>query len=329
MQGESSTGGNVRPGLTVKLIKTIFPFWVLIILIIILLLLSALFSGLNLGLLSLDKTDLKVIINTGSQKERMEALKIAPVRNHGNFLLCSLLFSNVLVNTVLTLVMDTVFGGGGEATVAVTTIVIVIFGEIVPQAICSRYGLMVGARTILITKFFMTLTFPVAYPTGKILDQFLGEEIGAVYTRDRLKELLKVTRDQHGLESEEMGIISGTLDMKTKTVKEVMTPIENMFMVPSDAILNVDLLVNIEDSGFTRIPVYSDERWNVVGLLNVKQLTLYDPAQKLSVKKQIDHHKTHLFCVFENTRLDYMLKAFREGGKVFHFHLNCKLCKNA
>lgn len=61
------------------------------------------------------------------------------------------------------------------------------------QAICSRHGLAVGAKTILITKAIMVITFPLAYPVSKILDLLLGEEIGNVYNRDRLKELVRVS----------------------------------------------------------------------------------------------------------------------------------------
>lgn len=50
-----------------------------------------------------------------------------------------------------------------------------------------------GANTILITKFIMVLTFPLSYPTSKLLDWCLGEELGAVYNRERLKELVKVS----------------------------------------------------------------------------------------------------------------------------------------
>lgn len=69
--------------------------------------------------------------------------------------------------------------------------------------------------------------------------------------------------------------------------------------------------------GFTRIPVYQGEReyGNIVGVLNVKNLPLYNPSQKLTVKQQVEHHKAPLFWTFENTRLDYMLRAFREGVK--------------
>ena len=60
------------------------------------------------------------------------------------------------------------------------------------QAICSRHGLAIGAHTVWITKFFMLVTFPMSYPISLLLNVILGEEIGAYYNRERLKELIKV-----------------------------------------------------------------------------------------------------------------------------------------
>lgn len=65
------------------------------------------------------------------------------------------------------------------------------------KAVCSRHGLAVGAKTIVITKAIMVITFPLAYPTSKILDYLLGEEIGNVYNRERLKELVRVSNFQN------------------------------------------------------------------------------------------------------------------------------------
>ena len=69
------------------------------------------FSGLNLGLMALDQTELKIVQNTGSDKEKEYANKIQPIRAHGNFLLCSLLLGNVLVNNTLTIMLDTLTSG--------------------------------------------------------------------------------------------------------------------------------------------------------------------------------------------------------------------------
>ena len=87
------------------------PIYVRIIAAIFLLCLSGLFSGLNLGLMSLDLTSLRILIETGTEQEKKHAQQIEPIRRQGNFLLCTLLLGNVLVNNTLTIILDTLFGG--------------------------------------------------------------------------------------------------------------------------------------------------------------------------------------------------------------------------
>lgn len=199
--------------LRVKAYENLLPVWASICVITGCLCFSALFSGLNLGLMSLDRTELKILKNTGSGKEREYAAKIQPIRDHGNYLLCAILLGNVLVNSTFTIILDGLTSG--LIAVVFSTLLIVVFGEITPQvsdvclvdgarnsnglrvplqAVCSRHGLAVGANTIWITKAVMVLTFPLAYPTSRLLDWALGEEIGAVYNRERLKELVRVSR---------------------------------------------------------------------------------------------------------------------------------------
>ena len=179
------------PEIQIRADSRLLPIWLQIVFISILLMMSGLFSGLNLGLMALDKTELKILRNTGSDKEKRYAAKVMPVRRLGNYLLCSLLLGNVLVNSSLTLLLDDLTSG--LVAILGSTMGIVIFGEIIPQAICSRHGLAIGAYTVWITKIFMAITFPMAYPISKLLDKILGKEIGAHYDRERLKELVKVS----------------------------------------------------------------------------------------------------------------------------------------
>ncbi|XP_026799517.3 metal transporter CNNM4 isoform X2 [Pangasianodon hypophthalmus] len=291
---------------------SLLPLWLQIILVSCLLVLSGMFSGLNLGLMALDPMELRIVQSCGTDKEKRYARKIEPIRRKGNYLLCSLLLGNVLVNTTLTILLDDLIGSGFGAVVA-STVGIVIFGEIVPQALCSRHGLAVGANTIVLTKFFMLLTFPLSFPISKLLDYILGQEIGTVYNREKLVEMLKVTEPYNDLVKEELNMIQGALELRTKTVEDVMTPLNNCFMIKSDAVLDFNTMSEIMESGYTRIPVYEDERSNIVDILYVKDLAFVDPDDCTTLKTVTKFYNHPVHFVFHDTRLDAMLEEFKKG----------------
>lgn len=292
--------------------KSLLPIWLQVILISFLLVLSGMFSGLNLGLMALDPMELRIVQSCGTEKEKKYARKIEPIRRKGNYLLCSLLLGNVLVNTTLTILLDDLTKSGVGAVIA-STVGIVIFGEIVPQALCSRHGLAVGANTILVTKLFMLLTFPLSWPISKILDCVLGQEIGTVYNREKLVEMLKVTEPYNDLVKEELNMIQGALELRTKTVVDVMTPIGNCFMIHSDAVLDFNTMSEIMESGYTRIPVYEDERSNIVDILFVKDLAFVDPDDCTTLKTITKFYNHPVHFVFHDTKLDSMLEEFKKG----------------
>ncbi|KAI5616240.1 metal transporter CNNM2, partial [Silurus asotus] len=292
--------------------KFLLPFWLQVIFIAMLLCLSGMFSGLNLGLMALDPMELRIVQNCGTEKEKNYANKIEPVRSQGNYLLCSLLLGNVLVNTTLTILLDDI-AGSGLIAVVVSTIGIVIFGEIVPQAICSRHGLAVGANTLILTKFFMILTFPASYPVSKLLDHVLGQEIGTVYNREKLLEMLRVTDPYNDLVKEELNIIQGALELRTKTVEDVMTPLRDCFMIAADGVLDFSTMSEIMESGYTRIPVFEGDRCNIVDLLFVKDLAFVDPDDCTPLKTITKFYSHPLHFVFNDTKLDAMLEEFKKG----------------
>ncbi len=119
------------------------------IVVAILLFLSAMFSGLTLGLMSLDLIGLEIVVKAGSSPDATESMKndseyakkIAPIRKHGNLLLCTLLLGNVFVNSLNAIYLGKMFSGAVGAILA--TGLITIFGEIVPQALFQRHALCV------------------------------------------------------------------------------------------------------------------------------------------------------------------------------------------
>ncbi|CAG2119887.1 unnamed protein product, partial [Medioppia subpectinata] len=252
-----------------------------------------------------------VIERCGTEQEKQYAKQITPVRKRGNYLLCTLLLGNVLVNSTLTILLDDLTSG--IVAVVASTLSIVVFGEIIPQALCSRHGLAVGARTVYLTYLFMVLTFPLSYPISKVLDKVLGEEIGNVYDRERLMEYIRVTKDHNRLDADEVNIISGALKLSKMKVVEIMTQIQDVFMLSYNTVLNFEAMNTINSQGYSRVPVFEGDRNNVVGILHAKDLAFTDPDNNMPIKALIEFYKHPLYFVYEDVTLDVMLNEFKQG----------------
>ncbi|KAF4106049.1 metal transporter CNNM1 [Onychostoma macrolepis] len=279
---------------------------------VLLLALSALFSGLVISMLALDPVELKVLQNSGTDKEQKYAHKIESVRKHGNYVLCTLVLCNVLTNTFLVVWMCQILGVTPVSTAACTFLIFFI-GEILPHSVASRHGLAIASKTVWLTKMLMLLTFPITYPISKLLDNMLHQEISNFYTREKLLAMLRVTDPYHDLVKEELNIIQGALELRSKTVEDVLTPLNDCFMLASDAILDFYTMSDVMQSGYTRIPVFENERSNIVDILFVKDLAFVDPDDCTPLKTITQFYKHPLHCVFNDTKLDAMLEQFKKG----------------
>ncbi|XP_052007390.1 metal transporter CNNM1-like [Xyrauchen texanus] len=279
---------------------------------VLLLALSALFSGLVISMLALDPVELRVLQNSGTEKEQKYAHKIESVRKHGNYVLCTLVLCNVLTNTFLVVWMCQILGLTPVATAACTFLIFFI-GEILPHSVASRHGLAIASKTVWLTKMLMLITFPITYPISKLLDNMLHQEISNFYTREKLLAMLRVTDPYHDLVKEELNIIQGALELRTKTVEDVLTPLNDCFMLASDAILDFYTMSDVMQSGYTRIPVFENERSNIIDILFVKDLAFVDPDDCTPLKTITQFYKHPLHCVFNDTKLDAMLEQFKKG----------------
>ncbi|RXK36611.1 hypothetical protein M231_06152 [Tremella mesenterica] len=248
--------------------------------------LSGVFAGLTLGYFSVDPTQLQVLSISGTPKQQDYAKRILPVRKDSHLLLTTLILGNMIVNEALPVVMDGVIGGG-IAAVALSTVLVVIFAEIIPQSICSRFGLLIGARMAWPVRILMWIAFPIAWPVAKLLEFILGAHHGIIYRRSELRELIKIHAAGGAgggdLDLDTVTMAQGALDLAQKTVKEAMTPIDRVFMLPVEAKLDYETLGHVVRSGHSRIPVYQMVE---VPDINLSAPTI-GPAKKKMVKKVI------------------------------------------
>ena len=286
-----------------------------IILIILLICLSGLFSGLTLGLLGLDPIGLEIIMS-GNTKDSIYARSILPIRKKGNQLLCTLLLGNVLVNSALSIIMANITSG--IIGLVLSTTIIVIFGEIIPQSTCSRYSLLIGYKTRWITHFLLIILFPIAFPLSFILNKFFGNEVGMIYSNTELKRLVKIheTEQLAELQTNVANIMTGALNLETKFVKDVMMPWDNVYKININDRLNFETLLEIFKKGYSRIPVFSNnsnEDVEIVGILFVKELILLDPEDEIPVSSIINTFEHQILKVATDYKLNIMLNDFCSG----------------
>uniref|UniRef100_A0A8D2LEG6 Metal transporter n=1 Tax=Varanus komodoensis TaxID=61221 RepID=A0A8D2LEG6_VARKO len=315
-------------GLAAGLVPLPTEGWLRALGALVLLALSALFSGLRLAVLSLDPMELRVLRNSGSAAEREQARKVEAARGRGGsgtYLLCTLLLGQAGANAALAGWLCAALQAGHsplpEASqgvpwvpVLLCTSVVFLGGEVLPYSVCSRHGLAIAAHTLFLTRLLMAATFPICYPLSLLLDWALHQELSTFSTRERLLETLR-DADPHGdLVSEELAMVQGALELRTKVVEDILTPLSDCFMLRSDATLDFATISEILRSGYTRIPVYEGERRdNIVDLLFVKDLAFVDPDDCTPLQTVTRFYHRPLHCVFHDTRLDALLEEFKKG----------------
>ena len=171
--------------------------------------LSACFSGLTLGLLSLSLESLELIVSGGSAREAAWARKIYPMRRHGNLLLCTLLLGNTLVNVLISIFSAQFLSPGLGAIMA--SLVIVVFGEIIPQSVCSRHGLRIGAASRPLVVPLMFAFLPVTWPIARLLDFALGSEMRTMYNKRQLDRLLDINAAAVDISTESCNLLAAAV----------------------------------------------------------------------------------------------------------------------
>jgi metal transporter CNNM len=229
---------------------------------------SALCSGLTLGYFSLNLHTLERRAKHGHK----EALAIYPIRKRGNLLLTTLLLGNVAVNTALSVYLGSIVSGLVAGIIA--TSLIFLFGEIIPQAAFSRHALWFGSTFAPLTRILMIVMLPVTYPIAYLLDKLLGEEMPSLYSKNDLMQIVSdLEESEHSdLDADEERIVHGALQFSHTSVREIMTPKDQVVTYEKNQRINAEFIKIVAESDFSRYPIYSGNEDNIVGILFAKDL---------------------------------------------------------
>eukprot|EP01138_Halocafeteria_seosinensis_P012064 gb/GECG01012330.1/.p1 GENE.gb/GECG01012330.1/~~gb/GECG01012330.1/.p1 ORF type:complete len:696 (+),score=84.23 gb/GECG01012330.1/:1-2088(+) len=275
---------------------------------------SGAFAGLLLGLMGPEKNQLRILKEAGSPDEKEYSQKIWDIRKHSNLLLCTLLIGNVAVNSLISIIS----AGLTTGTIGfiISTALISIFGEVVPTIFCSRYALLLGAKSVPMMKVAMVIFYPVAKPMALIIDWTFGEEIGRFYSKEEFTQLIASHKDVFS--KDQRRIMQGALTFGDATAGDVMTPRDKIYSLSSTNRLDFDTMSEIFRRGFSRIPVWNAEGTWMIGLLYAKDLVLVSPEEELPVMSVISlFHREVLPIVDAEDSLGEVL--YRMHSEKVHF----------
>ncbi|KAK2818564.1 hypothetical protein Q5P01_024125 [Channa striata] len=287
------------------------PPWGLAVLVVALLVVCALLRTVNLSLLWLDPVELYVLLSCGSEEEKRAAKRLQPIRRRGNFLACSLLFLCVVGHSAVGVLLYRAMGGIVSA-VFTSGFLVFFLAELAPHIVCSGYGFQLAPALTWLAQVCIVLTCPLSCPLGLMLDLVLRRDISTCGIRERAMEMIRTSVHDPYSEFVKEEFSRGTL--RSKTVEDILTPLKDCFMLPSSAILDFSTMSEIMQSGYTRVPIYEEERSNIVEILYVKDLALVDPEDCTPITTITKFYNHPLHFVFNDTKLDSMLEEFKKGN---------------
>lgn len=261
-----------------------------LIVIIILLMLSAFFSSAETALTTSNKIRMRALADEGNKS----AKRVLAITENSGKMLSAILIGNNIVNlsasSLATTLATKAFGnaGAGIAT-GVLTLLVLIFGEISPKTLATIHADNISLFYAGIISTLMKILTPVIFIVNKmalgLLKLLRVDANGAqnTMTEDELRTIVDVSHEEGVIETEEREMINNVFDFGDAQAKEVMVP--RIDMTFADVNSTYQELIDIfREDKFTRLPVYEDSTDNVVGIINMKDLLLYEDKESFSIR---------------------------------------------
>ncbi len=272
--------------------------------VVALLILSAICSGLNVALISLDLHELKRKAKLGNPY----AKKVIPFRQKTHLTLAAILLTNVAAVSATSLVLESVLFG--VLAGIITTLLIVTFGEILPQAYFSHNALKYMAKLRWVLYGMIFITYPFSKSLQILLDKLFKDKQSPLHSRRELGVIISehIDHADSELDDDEVEIIRGALQLSEKRVNDILTPMEDVYWLTPDTKFTDKRVDEIKEIGRSRIPVFNRRQTRCHGVLLVKELVDVDFDEKDYRVDDFTLHPVHV--VGSKTALDTLLRKF-------------------
>jgi metal transporter CNNM len=266
--------------------------------------LSAVCSGLNVAVMSLDIADLRRKAKLGNK----HAQRVLPLRRNIHLLLGSILFTNVAAVSATSLVLGERLNGLLAGLLG--TFLIVIFGEVFPQALFSKNPLVWSSRFAPLLRVMIAITYIASKPLQLLLDRLFPRQRSKLQSRHELGLLITEHLEDKSseLDDDEVEIMRGALSLSEKRVRDIMTDIRHTYWLTPDTVLDDARIDEIKAKGFSRIPIFDSKLTKSYGLLLMKDLVDIDFEEQVYRVEDISLHPTQI--VGSMTALDTMFRKF-------------------
>jgi len=275
--------------------------------------LSGYFSGLEVALVSIRPSKIEQLIkNKVKGAKTLRKLKSNPSRmmssvNLGNNL------ASIAATALATDIALKLFGDEGLAiAIGVMTFLILVFGEISPKTYCNANATKVAVRNSRILLAFSYALFPIVWLFEIITKGMMrltgSSDIPPGLTEDEIKEVVDQGLKDKAIEKQESELVHGALNFDDIVIRSVMTPRPKMFMLRSKMML-FEALPEINKNGFSRIPVYSENRDKIVGIVHVRDvLKRLEDEDKMITLEQVMREP---FFVSQEKKVSDLLKEMQ------------------
>ena len=250
--------------------------WVEGIALAVLIALSGFFSGLEVALVGVRKSKVIQLLNDGKKGSKaLHKLKTNP-----SWMMSSVNLGNNMVNVgasaLATSVAIRFFPDNGLAiAIGVMTFLILVFGEITPKTYCNANSTRIALRYAPVLLVFSYVFYPVV-KFFEIITKGVVKITGSSYlpppiTEEEIKGVIDLGLEEKAIEKDEMELVHGALKFDDTVIRSVMTPRTKMFTLNAKTIL-FDALPEINQNGYSRIPIYGTSKDDIVGFIHVRDV---------------------------------------------------------
>lgn len=276
-----------------------------LIVILILLILSAFFSSAETAFTTVNHIHIRSLVEAGNKRAKI----VSDILAQSSKMLSAILIGNNIVNitasSLATTFVISIWGNAatGFAT-GILTILVLIFGEITPKTAATMHADKIALSYARIISFIMIIFTPLIFIIDKLslvsmkIFHIDPNKKKNVITEKELRTIVEVSHEDGVIESEEKRIINNLFDFGDSQAKDIMIPRIDMTLADVNSSYN-EILEIFRDEKYTRIPIYENSVDNVIGIINVKDLLLFDSHDDFNIRDIL--RKPYFTYEYKNT----------------------------